>query len=192
MLGLKKMIPFLVLFLLWPAISQAHRVNLFCWVEGNEVKCRCRFPGSGGVHNGAWRVLDASSGKELLSGHTNVEGRFAFTPPQNARAEQLDLKVVCKAEMGHKASWIVRAKDYAGAQGKEKTKTAEEEKSRPISGLGKQEMRRILREELAPLRREIARLREPRVSVMDVLSGLGYILGLVGIWALVTSRRRSS
>jgi len=194
---IRKLFPLLVLFLLWPAISQAHGVNVFCWAENDDVQCRSRFSGGRPVHNGTWRVLDASSGKELLSGSTNAKGRFSFAPPQNAKAERLDLKVVCEAAMGHRDSWLVRAGDYLSdvpAEGEEKTDTAEEEKSpdgsRPISGIGEEEMRRILRDELAPLRKELSRLREPGVELGDVLSGLGYILGLVGIWALATSRRQ--
>jgi len=191
----------LILVLLWPAMAKAHGVNLFCWTEGEDtVQCRSRFSGGRPVHNGTWRVLDASSDQELLSGETNSEGRFSFTPPEGAKADRLDLRVVCDAAMGHRDSWLVRAGDYLsdvsdeGKEEKPEDAVMEREASGepdPATGLGKEEVRRIVREELAPVREELSGLRNRGIGLRDVLSGLGYILGLAGIWAFAASRRQS-
>lgn len=193
-----KLVPFLGLLLLWPSVCLGHGMNLFCWTKQDTVQCKSRFSGGRPVHNASWRVLDASSGDRLLSGATDSEGHFSFSPPQKAEDERLDLKVVCEADTGHRDSWMVRAADYlSGVSGhKEDTKSGVDlekatGRSKSVEGIGEEKLRRIVNEELAPLRKELARLREPGVSLRDALGGLGYILGLVGIWAFAASRRES-
>ena len=195
----RKAAPLLALLLMWPGTCFAHGVNLFCWAQKDTVQCRSRFSGGRSVHNGTWRVLDASTGDRLLSGTTNSEGRFAFSPPQQAREEHRDLKVVCEASMGHKDSWLVRAGDYITGLSEEngeaestsaKTKTGGEVAAQS-EAVREETIRRIVRQELAPVRRDLAGLRETGVGIRDVLGGLGYILGLFGVWALAASRRKS-
>lgn len=197
---LRKAAPFLALFLVWPGICLAHGVNVFCWTKEDTVQCRADFSGGRAVHNGTWRVLDASTGDRLLSGATDSEGRFAFSTPQQAREARRDLKVVCEASMGHKDSWLVRAGDYiaglsdkegaAGSPAAEATKAGGEEAS-PHEATREETIRRIVRQELAPVRQELAGLRERGAGIRDILGGLGYILGLFGIWAFAASRKQS-
>ena len=195
---IQKLTPFLGLLLLWPSVCLGHGMNLFCWTDQDTVKCESRFSGGRAVHNGSWRVLDATSGDRLLSGATDSEGRFSFSPPQEAEEERLDLKVVCEADTGHRDSWMVRAADYLSDVSGHKENTGSEangdeatEPSESVEAIGEEKLRRIVNEELAPLRKELARLREPGVTLRDALGGLGYILGLVGIWAFAASRRES-
>jgi nickel transport protein len=102
--------------------------------------------------------------------------------------------------MGHRDSWLVRAGDYipgladkereTGSPAAEATKTGGEQAA-SSKGIRKETVRRIVREELAPVRQELASLREEGVGIRDILGGVGYILGLFGIWAFATSRRNS-
>jgi nickel transport protein len=196
--GNRKLLPVLCLLFLWPGICKAHGVNLFCWTDRDTVQCRARFSGGRAVHNGTWRVLEASSGNELLSGATSSEGRFSFDPPPGARKDRIDLEVVCEANMGHRDSWTVRAGDYisglSAQEGNDGSATDQGESAGPqesVDGIGEERLRRILSQELSPLRKELARLGEPGVRLRDVIGGLGYILGLFGIWAYAASRRES-
>lgn len=197
---LRKFVPLvlLALLLLWPSVALGHGMNLFCWSKQDTVKCKGRFSGGRPVHNGTWRVLDASSGNRLLSGSTGSEGSFSFSPPQIAEDERLDLKVICEANSGHRDSWTVRAEDYlsdvSGHKEEKKSEVDRNEAAKPsesVEGIGEERLRHIVNQELAPLRKELARLREPGVTLRDILGGLGYILGLVGIWAFAASRRES-
>jgi nickel transport protein len=195
---IQKLAPILGLLLLWPSVCLGHGMNLFCWTKQDTVQCKSRFSGGRPVHNATWRVLDASSGDRLLSGATGSEGGFSFSPPPKAGDKRLDLKVVCEADTGHRDSWTVRAADYlSGVSGHEEDQKSGVEReeategSESVEGIGEERLRRIVNQELAPVRKELARLREPGVTLRDALGGLGYILGLVGIWAFAASRRES-
>jgi len=195
---IRTVVPLLALLILWPGSCLAHGVNLFCWIQKDTVQCRARFSGGRAVHNGSWKVLDSSTQEKLLQGKTSSKGRFSFSPPRKARKNRSHLNVVCEASMGHRDSWLVRAKDYiSGVSEKEKEQgfaAAEEsaaEKPESVKVIRDERLRSILRQELSPLRKELAELRENRISIRDVLGGLGYILGLFGIWAYTASRRES-
>ncbi|MGD8267671.1 MAG: hypothetical protein PVF55_05850, partial [Desulfobacterales bacterium] len=47
-----------------------------------------------------------------------------------------------------------------------------------------------LEKKLAPIRRQLAQLAQ-RPSLHDIIGGLGYIMGLVGLGAYMQSRRKS-
>ncbi|MCF8029938.1 MAG: hypothetical protein K9K39_03500 [Desulfohalobiaceae bacterium] len=195
---IRTLAPLLALLFLWPGVCLGHGVNVFCWSQEDNVQCRARFSGGRAVHNGSWKVLDSSTQEKLLQGKTNSKGRFSFSPPPKARKNRSHLKVVCEASMGHRDSWLVRTKDYiSGVSEEEKeqgfaaTEESAAEKPESIKGIREERIRSILRQELSPLRKELAELRENRIGIRDVLGGLGYILGLFGIWAYTASRRES-
>jgi nickel transport protein len=87
--------------------AQAHRVNIFAWVEGDTVMVECKYPDGTKVQEGVIRVFD-SAGKELLNGKTNSKGEFSFKAPK-----QDDLKIVLEAGMGHRAEWPLSKQDLA-------------------------------------------------------------------------------
>jgi len=187
--------------------AQAHRVNVFCWVDSEEVVCESTFAGGGPVKSGRIEVRAESSGRLLLTGTTDAKGRYRFLPPQKAREEAWDLKVTSIADMGHKGSWTVRGGEYAAAKrsgpGNGET-DPEAARSGPQAGTQMAEPRgtgasaqeveqalsRALQEELAPIRKSLAELRRDRISLQDVLGGLGYILGLTGIALFFAAKRR--
>src|SRR4030042_889668 len=101
----------LVFLFLWqaaPSISYAHKVNIFAYVEGGQVYTESYFPDGRKVEGGTIEIYD-SQGNKLLSGITDKEGKFAFTPPKRD-----DLKIVLIATMGHKNSYLLSASELLG------------------------------------------------------------------------------
>ena len=98
---------FLIVCLLWirTESAEAHRVNLFAWVEGDTVHVESKFSGGKKVKAGKIIVSD-SEGTELLSGTTDKNGEFSFKVPQKA-----DLKIVLEAGTGHRAEWTIAANE---------------------------------------------------------------------------------
>jgi len=94
---------FIVICLLWFRIepANAHRVNLFAWVEGDTVHVESKFSGGKKVKAGKIIVTDPQ-GNELVKGTTNEKGEFAFKIPKKT-----DLKIVLLAGTGHRAEWII-------------------------------------------------------------------------------------
>jgi nickel transport protein len=79
----------------------AHRVNLFAWIEGDTVYVESKFSGGKKVNAGRIIVTD-SEGVELVTGTTNDQGEFSFKIPKKT-----DLKIVLLAGTGHRAQWTI-------------------------------------------------------------------------------------
>lgn len=91
------------MFLVFAAPAMAHKVNIFAYVEGDVVYTESYFPDGRMVENGTIEVLDAS-GKKLLDGKTDPDGRFSFPLP----GKKEDLTIVIIASMGHKNSYLLQ------------------------------------------------------------------------------------
>ncbi|MGD8961145.1 MAG: hypothetical protein PVF29_01575 [Desulfobacterales bacterium] len=96
---------FWVVGFLWigTASVQAHRVNLFAWIEGDTVHVESKFSSGKHVKAGKITVSDAV-GTELLTGTTDENGAFSFKLPKKT-----DLKIVVEAGTGHRAQWTIAA-----------------------------------------------------------------------------------
>jgi nickel transport protein len=178
-------------FLLAAAPVSAHRVNLFAWVEGGTVYVESRFPDGTKVHEGLIQVLD-SAGKELLSGKTNDQGEFSFKIPK-----QDNLTIVLEAGMGHRTEWPLSRQDLAAGEATDPATAAAPSaapsspaptpaappSSAAASAGVEQAVEKALDKKLAPVIRMLAEMNEPKVRLTDVLGGLGYIFGLVGVAA---------
>jgi nickel transport protein len=175
------------LLLLSPA-AFAHRVNIFAWVEGETVFVECRYPDGTRVHGGGVRVRD-SAGRELLSGKTDDQGDFSFKVPAPE-----DLTIVLEAGMGHRAEWQISRQELSpigtatagGAAAPDRpaadAPAAPAAMPAPAAAADlEQAIEKALDRKLAPVMRTLAEMREQKVRLTDVLGGLGYIFGLVGV-----------
>jgi nickel transport protein len=184
----------------------AHRVNVFAWVEGDTVYVESKFAGGKRVTGGKIVVMD-SQGSELLSGRTDSQGKFSFKIPKRT-----DMKIVLIAGQGHQAEWTISASEVAeapintasatgakkaGISARKNTVSEASEdgdaaESHPAMDPKELEamIERILDRKLKPITKMIADAQQKGPSVKDILAGLGYILGLVGIAAYVQSRKK--
>ncbi|BAH75717.1 hypothetical protein [Solidesulfovibrio magneticus] len=105
----------LALLTVLAAPALAHRVNVFAYVEGNDVVVECSYSRSERVRFGEIEVFDAASGAALLSGKTDEKGGFRFPVPPAVRAAKADLRIVLKAGEGHQNATEVKAAEYLSA-----------------------------------------------------------------------------
>ena len=184
--------------------ARAHRVTIFAWVDGNTVHTQSRFSGRKAVQNGRISVYDSQE-KLLLIGNTDSAGEFDFNLPGTA-----DIRIVLDAGMGHGNEWVISAEDVEsspekGNEPKLKTtllspdsKAVSTELSNPISstqiGLTRDEIKAIIDEsidnKLKPMMKLLAESQGDNPSFNDILSGIGYILGLVGLGAYIHYRKK--
>jgi nickel transport protein len=104
----------LVACLLLPAAAQAHKVNVFAYVDGHNIVLDCFFSKNDRVHGGAVTVLDASTGEELAHGTTDDKGALSLPVPPKAIVSGHDLKIQLKAGEGHQSDTVVQASEFAG------------------------------------------------------------------------------
>ena len=158
-----------------------HRVEVFPYWEGDEVRVEAFFSDGTPVRNGSIKVYDPE-GKLIFKGQTDAKGTLDFRP-----LKKETLKIVLEASMGHRAEATLSPPAEEGAVGG----TAHEPPpaiSRGDIGAIKRAVREAVAEELRPIIAELVR-RRARPSVRDAIGGIGWIIGLTGLWFYLRARR---
>jgi nickel transport protein len=172
------------------ASAWGHGLSVFAWVEGQRVMVESKFSGGKRPVNATVRVL-APDGRELLAGKTDDQGRWAFDLPQKTA-----LKIVLEAGMGHRGEWTLSAEEVGAAkvEAAPPPASAQDQPGLPATNGAQADMEarltKVVAQALQPINARLAHLEKARgPSLQDILGGLGYILGLVGIGAYVQARR---
>ncbi len=197
-----KILKFLVLLTVIIGISSpaiAHKVTIFAWVEGDTVYTQSKFSGGRKAKQATVEVYDAE-GNKLLEGKTDAKGEFSFKLPKKA-----ELKVVLLAGTGHRGEWIIPLEEIEGGETmpdrppQPETPRIEKESSRnelpSISSADIQEaVEKALDKKLKPILSRLAeyRQKETETKITDIIGGIGYILGLVGIGAYFNYRKKKT
>lgn len=194
----------LLLAALVPGAAPAHRVNVFAYVEGHDVIVECSYSRSKRVNHGKIEVLNLETGEVLLTGETDENGSFRFPVPEASRASGTGLRIVLQAGEGHQNDWVVEASEFMpagssavrqqpedGADGG----TAVAETEVPASAvLTRAELEEVvgavLDAKLAPIKRAMLEQTEGGPGLREIIGGIGWIFGLVGIAAYFKSRPR--
>ncbi len=177
----------------FPCTLCAHNVFIYAWVDGDTVYTESYFGAKRKVQGGLIRVFDLP-GKELLKGRTNKKGEFSFKIPQKT-----DLRIVVEAGMGHRNEFILKAEEISevGAVEAEPLKAggAKAESVYSISVDAEQikaVVEQVLDSRLRPLRQELAAIRnEKSTGVTEIVGGIGYIFGIMGLIMYFKSRKKN-
>jgi len=183
--------------------AHAHKVSIFAWVDGDVIHTQSKFSGGGRVKHAQVKVYDIR-GQQILEGLTDEKGEFTLKHPGKG-----PLRIVLMAAMGHSAHWTLSADELAGssvaAQGSapaaflgknDTTVSAASASSKTtdatvdIQAVVQTAVEKALDKKLKPIIELIVDARNPRPSFRDVIAGLGYILGLVGLGAYFARRRK--
>ena len=167
----------------------AHKVTIFAWVEGDTVYTQSKFSG-GRKAKGATVVVYDKEGNQLLEGKTDEKGQFSFKVPQRT-----ELKVALKASMGHLAEWTIPAEEITGVGAHLPDADMSGEPRGPTAvSLSCQEVQAIIDEsldrKLTPITNMLANSFDRGHRVSEVIGGIGYIFGLVGVALYFATRRK--
>ena len=183
-----------LLCLLWPGLSAAHRVNVFAWMEGETVYTESKFSGGKRVNEGEVLVYDLN-GNQLLKGKTNAQGEFSFKIPKKS-----GMKIVLQAGIGHRGEWTIPLSEIAPLEPKlepavsQKSPSETPEDRAAASSVTLDQIRRVvdhsLDQRLNPMLKMLAEARDKGPTIRDILGGMGYILGLMGLAAYMHFRRK--
>ena len=178
---------FLVLITDSPVL--AHKVNIFAYVEGNMVYTESYFSDGTKVEGGVVEVYD-SLGNKLLEGKTNKDGQFNFKPPKKD-----DLKIVLIATMGHKNSYIIPADELPDTIEEQKGQK-QESKLKEVAKVDLDQIKKIINssldERLRPIMRELKKIQQKKVSFTEVIGGIGYIFGIMGIILYFSNKKKGN
>ncbi len=200
---------FIMLWLLaLPASVSAHKVTIFAWVDGDTVHTQSKFSGGKRVKDAPVFVYDPKD-VLLLDGKTDKNGMFSFKIPQKT-----SLKIVLKASMAHLAVWKMPVEELGGTEPENAAKTdplQDSLKTSPDSvdiephkkvlgsstvALGKRDIEEIidaaLDKKLAPITDILADFTQRGPGITEIMGGIGYIFGLVGIALYFANRKRKN
>lgn len=185
---------FALLCVLAPCPAQAHRVTVFAWVEGGTVYTESKFSGGRRVSGGDMLVYDLE-GNQLLSGKTDEHGEFSFAMPGKT-----GMRIVLQAGSGHRGEWTIPAGEIAPDAQKAQPSAApavppgNPEGRTEMQGASLDQVRlaveHALDQRLAPLLKMMAEKEDSGPTLRDILGGMGYIFGLMGVAAYIHFRRR--
>lgn len=176
----------------------AHKLNLFAYAEGDTISVEGYFADGRKAQNSAVKVLD-SSGKVLVEGMTDGEGKYLFKVPQKS-----DLKIILNAGMGHQGEFAMSAAELgdgnaaASEQGSAMSDgdadvghAGAEMVNAPVTGSELDiAVHRAVNEAIKPLVRELAESRQ-QASISEIVGAVGYIFGLLGLFAFYKARQAS-
>ena len=181
----------------------AHRVLVFAYAEGDTIHTESTFVPDTPVRQGKILVQNRKTGQVLLTGQTDDQGKFFFKIPAEAVAQKMDLNIVVEAAMGHRGEWLLKADSYlpGAIPGKAGTPAKAAPASTPSASVPgttavnldqqalEAALNKALERQLAPIREKLTELTIHRTSLPDIIGGIGYILGLFGLWAYFQSKR---
>ncbi|MEO0122726.1 MAG: hypothetical protein ABIL69_01815 [candidate division WOR-3 bacterium] len=183
-----------ILLLSIPPICLAHKINIFATVEGNKIYTQSYASDGGKIKGGEIEVYD-KSGNKLLSGKTDSLGEFSFVIPKKD-----DLRIVVIGGMGHRAETVVSADELpeikkeiaVKVEKNEKYKEAPKTETAVIdTTLLERIVERVVDEKIRPVLRLIAEQKQEKIGITEVVGGIGYIIGIVGIIAFFMKRKNN-
>lgn len=194
----------MVFVLFFHGNALAHKVTVFAWVEGDTVLGEGKFSGGKKVQNSEIIVWDLN-GKELLRTRTNKKGSFSFPIP-----EKTALRIELIAGQGHKADWTIPLEDIdetaampslpdAGTPAlghgghTDQGQTADPPASiapAQLEAILENAVTKALDKKITPLTQMVADLAQKGPAMSEIIGGIGYIFGLMGVAIYFSSRKK--
>ncbi|VAW89445.1 hypothetical protein MNBD_GAMMA17-101 [hydrothermal vent metagenome] len=178
----------------------AHKLNMFAYVEGNEIFAEGYFTDGKKAKNSTITVFGPDN-NQLLQGTSDEDGQFTFAIPQ-----QSDLRITVNAGMGHQAEYVMLKNELSeetesalttsitAASDNDNSDTQPAESSQAVTNLDnnaiRTEVERAVGKAIKPLMRELSTMRAEK-SLADIIGGIGFIFGLFGAAMYFKSRKQA-
>ena len=148
----------------------AHRVNLFCYVEGNKLYGESYFSGGRAAQNAKVEVYDDTNDSLMATTLTDEAGKFSL-----ALEKVVPLRVILYAGQGHKTEFFIKPENSE----RSKIETTITEQKTQIS-----DIEPIIDRKLKPLQERIILLEKKisKPSFVTIAGGIGWIIGIFGLF----------
>ncbi|MBZ4021756.1 cobalt ABC transporter permease [Rhodobacter sp. TJ_12] len=185
--------------LLAPLPALAHKVIASVFPSGKVIEGEVGFS-DGKMGENVPVAVTAPDGTVLATVTTDDEGYFSYSPTQ-----AVDLTFRADFGAGHVAETMMPKADVAKILGKAEALAAVQPQAAAPAGaphpaapvamtdaermVEREAIAAMLRDELRPLRKEIAAYKEKN-DLQTILGGIGYIVGLFGLGFYMAAKRR--
>lgn len=188
-----------------PSVALAHKVNVWAYAEGDTVLTESYFSDGRKCQHCTITVYDGE-GNKLLEGKTDTEGSFSFRAPVKT-----DLLIVLDAGMGHRAEYKLSASDLPDTLPTVPSREGKKAPQTPMPGLEEsvpppeqspgapgakipiaeleQVVEKVLEKKFAPIRQMLVESQMERPSFTEIVGGIGYIMGIMGLVMYFKSRK---
>ncbi len=206
---------FIVVMFFFISSASAHKVSIFAWVEGDTVYTESKFSGGKKVKNAPVEVYDAR-GNKLLEGKTDESGEFSFNVPQKTEMKivlsagmghRAEWTISADEVMGADASGVETGVQEPGPVNSvpvNPVKTEVTEATEPATLVTdvslpcmssddiEKAVEKALEKRLNPIVAKLNKSLNPDhdPTFTDILGGIGYILGLIGIGTYFNYRKK--
>ncbi|WP_132693790.1 cobalt ABC transporter permease [Rhodovulum steppense] len=176
----------ILLFVAHPLPALAHKVVFSVYPAGDAIEGELGFSNGDMAAHQVIELFD-TAGNRLGETTTDADGFFTYAPTR-------PVAHVLRADLGagHVAQAELSAEEVAAILGQgEAVPDPAAARTAPagLSEADKAAIAAMMRDEMRPLRREIAALREHH-QLQSILGGIGYIAGLFGLGFYLAARRR--
>lgn len=193
-------------FMAFSEDALAHRVNVFAFVDGDEIQVECSFSRSQKVKNGKLVVTDTETGATLFKATTDEQGLYRFRPTDAFLQSGHGLNIRLLAGEGHQDDWKISPEDLETLSEPLSSRSRAKPQSGPVVQSGQSPIRaaplaqidpaeleaiigKVLDEKLTPIKQALARKDNDEPGLRDIIGGIGWILGLLGLAAYLKYRR---
>lgn len=167
-----------------PLIAGAHGVDLFARVEGSNLVGTMRFADGTPV---SLRPVKAFAPDGSLLEETQTDEAGHFTLPVR---ELVRHRLVGEAGEGHRGLFTVSESEIRSAVSTGEAATGAADAVAPMGDdapVSLEMVEAVVSRQLGPLRDQL-HAHEKKVRLQDVLGGMGYIFGVLGLYVLVKQR----
>lgn len=204
----------LIAILSMSQVCLAHKVNVFAFVDGDHIQVECGFSRSQKVKNGRLVVTDLETGDVVHEGVTDDKGVYRFRPSDDFLQTGHGLNIQLYAGEGHQDDWKVSAEELQALSDFSATAAKDAVSGRPTpdaaaplrqsadTGAAPRQppstfdaaeleaiVARVVDDKLAPVKQALARQEDSGPGLRDIVGGIGWILGLLGLATYLKYRR---
>ncbi len=187
-----------------PASGLAHKARVFALIENGQIVAEAGFSGGKPATNRQITVVDPLTGETLASGRTDEKGELRIPLPPGADKATTGLRIVFDGGDGHGAEWLLDPAEYLASPPATRDVPPSAAKRQPgqppqphqpataCPSLEQIQMvvDATLDRKLAPIRKQLLEGADPGPRLQDILGGIGFLMGLAGLYAYGRSRRR--
>lgn len=174
--------------------AQAHRLNIFATPIGSSVEGRVYFVGGSVAGNAEVVLLNAAGEPVAETVSDPADGTFALAVPYRA-----DFTVSADLRDGHVATFPILAArlseslpaapaEGGAPAGDQPEDAAPADAGSPAAAIPTDALESAIARQIAPIAQQIDEM-EATIRIRDFIGGIGFILGIFGIWALLRTRR---
>jgi nickel transport protein len=183
----------LSVFLLITQTAEAHKVIASVFASGNNIEGEIAFSNGEFAKNTLVEVFDEDANK-LGETKTDEEGFFVFTPAKPVtHIFKADLGSGHVASVQMDANEVPFSQDASVIKAEQVTKVFDKpettSKAPQLSEDMSTQIRKIIKQEVTPLRKELTAYKEKN-DLQTILGGIGYIMGLFGLFFYLAARRK--